>query len=83
MTHQDGSTKTYALNEAYQILNLETSATAVNTPFAFDDDGRCTSDSRHEYRYDARGQLFEVRELSTGEVLLRQIFDPLGRVVKR
>jgi RHS repeat-associated protein len=79
------TTEAYGTNDLHQIADLTRSAAGTTSTHAFtyDRDGRRTGDDRFTYTYDVMGRLTEVHEVGTGNLLLRQSYDPLGRVLSR
>lgn len=78
------SIDTFTLTPSSQITQvIRTGAGAGVFPFTFDGDGRCTQDDRYGYLWNAMGQLLEVRTLPTFATIMKQSFDPAGRVLRR
>lgn len=72
-----------ALDPAWRVTQLTRTGPAPgSTAFSFDAAGRCTSDDRHQFRYDALGRLVEVQDLN-GAVQMRLEYDPVGRLLRR
>jgi RHS repeat-associated protein len=73
-------TRSFTLGPTYAVTSV-TDGAAVS--YTYDGDGRLVADNRYEYTYDALGRLVEARDPAGPTVVLRQVFDPLGRVVRR
>lgn len=86
LTDETGvTTETYSLNDLHQITELIRTAASTTTThdFTYDRDGRRTGDDRYTYAYDVLGRLIEVHDVSNGNLVVRQSYDPLGRVILR
>lgn len=75
----------YSLNDLHQITQLTrtTPLTSSTYPLSYDLDGRRTRDDRYTYTYDAMGRLIEVRNVADSSLVLRQEYDPAGRIFLR
>ncbi len=75
----------YSLNDLHQITQLirTTPLTSSTYLLSHDLDGRRTRDDRYTYTYDAMGHLVEVRSVADSSILLRQEYDPAGRIFLR
>lgn len=79
------TTETYGSNTLHQIRELTraTPSTTSTHPLTYDGDGHRTGDDRYTHTFDILGRLTEVREVSSGNLVLHQSYDPLGRVLAR
>jgi RHS repeat-associated protein len=74
----------YTITAAYEIAQItRTGLGARIIPFTFNGDGQCVRDERYIYLHDAAGCLVEVHDLPGGNIVLKQAFDPAGRVLSR
>ena len=73
---------TNALNQMTQIFK-QGGSNPGTFDFQYDDNGNLVQDAKFTYTYNVFNQLVAVKNLQTGEQVLTQSYDPMGRVVKR